>query len=71
YDSDGDIFITKDVGQAENGAQTGSGHQTEDIGDDNTNVEGRNFAIINKFEYYQVKNENYRLRYKCDDEKCK
>ncbi|KAF6172098.1 hypothetical protein GIB67_029516 [Kingdonia uniflora] len=30
----------------------------------------RNYAIINNFEYYQVKNENYRLRYKCGDEKC-
>ncbi|KAF6163390.1 hypothetical protein GIB67_029239 [Kingdonia uniflora] len=30
----------------------------------------KNYAIINKFEYYQVKNENYRLRYKCGDEKC-
>ncbi|KAF6141239.1 hypothetical protein GIB67_024323 [Kingdonia uniflora] len=30
----------------------------------------RNYAIINKFEYYQVKNEDYRLRYKCGDEKC-
>ncbi|KAF6135276.1 hypothetical protein GIB67_021638 [Kingdonia uniflora] len=29
----------------------------------------RNYAIINKFEYYQVKNEDYRLRYKCGDEK--
>ncbi|KAF6152819.1 hypothetical protein GIB67_004648 [Kingdonia uniflora] len=30
----------------------------------------RNYAIINKFKYYQVKNENYRLRYKYGDEKC-
>ncbi|KAF6164063.1 hypothetical protein GIB67_017647 [Kingdonia uniflora] len=131
YDSDGEIVIIEEVGQTENGEQTGSGHQTKDIGVDNTDEiedwtrwaevhpdnldveEGyysthtlleddeeestpkknvgrkydelkigmvwgnvfeaktfiRNYAIINKFEYYQVKNEDYRLKYKCGDEK--
>ncbi|KAF6138723.1 hypothetical protein GIB67_040855 [Kingdonia uniflora] len=30
----------------------------------------RHYGIVNKFQFYQVKNENYRARLKCSDEDC-